>query len=423
MKLLSKVFGRKEEKGGFRVLTGREIGEMLNAIRGFGESSSGEYVGPDTAMRAAAVFACVGVLAEAVAQLPLKLYRDRPDGGKDVARDHSLYRLLHDQPNPWMTAFEWREMGMAHLCLRGNHYAFLNRSRGGEIMEILPIPSDAVTCERNNDWSLKYTVDFGTGQGLQAVPESNMFHVRFRSLDGYRGISPIAYAREAIGLALATEKHGARLFRNGARPGGVLEHPSKMSPEAAARFKEQWQAAFSGENAHKTALLEEGMKFNALSMTSEDAQYLETRKFQTADIARIFRVPLHMIQETEKSTSWGSGIEQMTIGFTRFTLLPWLVRWEQAISRCMIGRDERDTVTPRHSVEGMERGDFKSRFAGYQIAIASGILSPNEVRALENMNPREGGDEYMSPLNMRLGGNDGTQAGDEPRPREDDNAA
>lgn len=279
-------------------------------------------------------------------------------------------------------------------------------------MEILPIPSDAVTCERNNDWSLKYTVDFGTGQGLQAVPESNMLHVRFRSLDGYRGISPIAYAREAIGLALATEKHGARLFRNGARPGGVLEHPAKMSPEAAARFKEQWQAAFSGENAHKTALLEEGMKFNALSMTSEDAQYLETRKFQTADIARIFRVPLHMIQETEKSTSWGSGIEQMTIGFTRFTLLPWLVRWEQAISRCMIGRDERDTVTPRHSVEGMERGDFKSRFAGYQIAIASGILSPNEVRALENMNPREGGDEYMSPLNMRVGadGNAGPNA-------------
>lgn len=404
MKLLSKIFGRGEAKSVDRVaLTPREISDMISALRGYGESSSGENVTPASAMRCAAVFACVGILSESVAQLPLKVYKERPGGGKDVAKNHSLYRLLHSAPNEWMTSFEWREMGMADLCLRGNHYAFKTIVRG-EVRELLPIPAAAVTVKQNQDWSLVYKVNFGHGQGQQDVPAANMLHVRYRTLNGFEGISPIGYARESIGLSMATEKHGARLFRNGARPGGVLEHPGRMSDEAAKRFKEQWQEAFTGANVHKTALLEEGMKFNALTMTSEDAQYLETRKYQTEEIARIYRVPLHLIQSTEKSTSWGSGIEQMTIGFVRFVLLPWLVRWEQAIERDLLTEKDRETHFVQHLVEGMERGDIKSRYEAYQTAIQNGIMSPNEVRAKENMNPREGGDDYLSPLNMRVNG-------------------
>lgn len=404
MTLLSRIFGKREQKGTpILARTPESIGELLRALTGYGEAASGEHVSPDTAMHCAAVFACVGVLSESVAQLPLKLYRERPDGGKDPVRDHPLFRILHRQPNPWMTSFEWREMAMTHLCLRGNHFAFINRV-GGQVRELLPIPPDCVTVEQNADWSLTYRVNFGSGRGIETVPPGNMLHVRYRSLNGYTGISPIAYARESIGLAVATEKHGARLFKNNARPGGVLEHPGTMNEDAAARFMRQWQAAFTGENAHRTALLEEGMTFRALTMTSEDAQYLETRRFQTEDIARIYRVPLHMIQETTKTTSWGSGIEHMTIGFVRFTLLPWLVRWEQAIERDLLPDDERGNLSPSFLVDGMERGDIKSRYESYQIAIQNGILNPNEVRAKENLNPRHGGDDYLTPLNMRVNG-------------------
>lgn len=401
--LLTKIFGRRELKseGTRTAVTPQEIGMMLAGLFG-SESSSGEHITPETAMRCAAVFSCVGVLSESVAQLPLKIYRENKDGGKDVAKDHPLYALLNRQPNPWMTAFEWREMGEAWLCLRGNHYAFINRVRG-EVREILPLPTDAVTVERNADWSLTYKVNFGNGRGLETVPAANMLHIRYRTLDGYRGISPISYAREPIGLALATEKHGARLFKNGARPSGILQHPNKMSDDAAARFKKSWQEAFTGENVHKTALLEENMTFNPLTMTSEDAQYLETRRFQTAEIARIYRVPLHMIQETEKATSWGSGIESMSTGFVRDTLTPWLTRWEQALMRDLLTDEEKKDMYIKHVVAGMVRGDMKTRFASYNVAIMSGIMSPNEARALEEMDKRDGGDEYLSPMNMRLG--------------------
>lgn len=400
----AKVFGGFEAKSDVRMaVTPDQLAALISGFGG-GESSSGEHVTHETAMRCAAVFSCVGVLSESVAQLPLKLYREIKGGGKEVVKDHPLHRLLNRQPNEWMTAFEWREMGEAWLCLTGNHYAFVNRDSRGRVSEILPLPSDRVTVEQNSDWTLKYTVSFGNGRGQEVVPAANMLHIRYRTKNGFQGISPIGYARESIGLALATEKHGARLFKNGARPGGVLEHPGRMSEEAAVRFKAQWQAAFSGENSHKTALLEDGMKFSPNTMTSEDAQYLETRRFQTADIARIFRVPLHMIQETEKSTSFGTGIESITIGFVRFTLLPWLVRWEQALMRDLLTREEQGLYSIEHMVEGMERGDIKSRYAAYNIGIMSGILSPNEVRAKENLNPRDGGDEFLTPMNMRVEG-------------------
>jgi HK97 family phage portal protein len=412
--LLTKIAGIFQAKqAGIRTAhTASEIAELFASINGYGDSSSGERVSLESAQRVSAVFACIGVLAESVAQLPLKVYKQLPDGGKEVAAEHHLLPLISRQPNPWMTAFEWREMAQAWLCAEGNHYAFLNRV-GGKVREILPLPSSSVSVERNQDWSLKYRVNFGEGRGQQDVPAANMLHIRYRTLNGYKGVSIIGHARESIGLALATEKHGARLFRNNARPGGVLETDKSMSEAAVKRFKDNWQDAFTGANAHKTAVLEEGMKFNPMTMTSEDAQYLETRRFQVAEIARMYRVPLHMIGETERSTSWGSGIESMTIGFTRFTLLPWLIRWEQALMRDLLSEEEKQDHTIRHVVGGMERGDMKSRFAAYQVGIQNGWMSPNEVRELEEMNHREGGDIYLTPTNMRIGNGNETDPGDE----------
>lgn len=418
--LINKMFsGLRFKSESIRTaVTPDEIAALISSFTGYGDVSSGERVTHESAMRVSAVFSCVGVLSESVAQLPLKIYKTMPNGGREVDTEHPLLPLLSRQPNEWMTAFEWREMGEAWLCYTGNHYAFINRVRG-KVYEILPLPSDCVTVERNDDWSLKYTVNFGGGRGQQIVPAENMLHIRYRTKNGYQGISPIGYARESIGLALAMEKHGARLFRNNARPGGVLETEKSMSVEALKRFKENWQDAFTGANAHKTAVLEEGMKFKPMTMTSEDAQFLETRRFQTAEIARIFRVPLHMIGETEKSTSWGSGIESMTIGFSRFTLLPWLVRWEQALVRDLLTKEEKNTHTIKHVLAGMERGDMKSRYGAYQIGIQNGWMSPNEVRDLEEMNHREGGDIYLTPKNMRIGADDEDTGASGTKPKEE----
>lgn len=402
--------GLARKSGDVRVAcTPAQIAEMMHGFAA--PVSSGEHVTEESAMRTSAVFACVGILSESVAQLPLKLYRDDGKGGKVVAREHHLHRLISRRPNPWMTAFEWREMGQMWLCLNGNHYAFKVKDGEGKILEILPIPSSAVSVRRLDNWDLVYTVNFGDGRGQREVPAADMIHVRFRAKDGYRGISPIGWARESIGLALATEKHGARLFANNARPGVILETPKQLSPEAAKRFKEDWQAAFTGENAHKTAVLEEGMTAKPLSMTSEDAQFLETRRFQIAEIARFYRVPPHMLGETEKSTSWGTGIESMTAEFVRFTLQPWIERWDQALTRDLLTEDEQDIYTIEHLVDGMERGDIKSRYAAYNIGIMSGILSANECRAKENLPKREGGDIYLTPSNMRIGTDDENDLG------------
>lgn len=411
MSIISKIFGKPEKKEVVASAnTPDEIARIM--LAGGGESASGEMVSPSTAMRCAAVFACVGVLSESVAQLPIKVFRE-VDGGKEVAKDHPLYTLLHARPNAWMDSFEYRELAMTHLALRGNHYAFKVAVDGGRtVKELLPIPPECVTVKQEDDYSITYRVNFGSNRGTEIVTPDRMFHVRFRSLDGIAGISPIGYARESIGLAIATEKHGARLFKNGARPGGLLKHPRTMSEDAAKRFMKSWHEAFSGASLHKTALLEEGMEFQTLSMTSEDAQFLETRRFQTEDIARIYRVPLHMIQETTKTTSWGSGLEEMTLGFLKFTLLPWLRRWESAIQRQLVAPQDQGEYFAEFVVDGMERGDIKSRYEAYQLAITNGIMSPNEIRARENLNRRDGGDDFFTPLNMTTGrANDGDNDG------------
>jgi len=384
---------------------------ILDLVRltlyGGAEAESGEYVSPETALRCSAVYSCVGILAESIAQLPLKLYR-RTAGGKEEVEESPLRRILGWKPNEWQTSFEFREMAMQHLCLRGNFYAYKVTDSRDEVRELLPLHPDQVTVEQRPDWSLAYRITFNDGR-QETVDKSRIFHVRYRTLDGVRGISPILYHRDTVGLALTTLKHGSRVFRNGALPTGILQHPGKLSKESLERLRESWEASYGGANSGKTAILEEGMTFTGLTMSNEDMQYLETRAFQVEDIARIYRVPLHMIQSVEKSTSWGSGIENMSLGFVQFTLLPWIRRLESAIWRDLIPDREKESVFPEFLVDGLLRGDIKSRYTAYQLAIQSGIMSPNEVRAKENLNPRPGGDDYMSPLNMRLTGPDGDE--------------
>lgn len=396
MRWLDRIMGRKSASANWA--------NMIRAVLygGGGESESGEFVSPDTALRCSAVYACVGLLAETVAQLPVKLYRRRKDRGADEDREHPLWRLVARSPNAWQTSFEFREMAMQHLCLRGNFYAYKVRDNRGIVRELLPLPPDAVTVEQDDGWDLVYKIAF-KNRGAETVAPRNVLHLRYRTLDGIRGLNPIAYHRETVGLSLATLRHGARLFKNHAKPGGVLKHPGALTDRALARLKESWEASYGGANVGKTAILEEGMDYLPLTMSNSDAQYIETRRFAVEDIARIYRVPLHEVQSTEKTTSWGSGIEQMSIAFVTRTLLPWLRRWESTLARDLFEPDEQGELEFRFLVEGMMRGDTKSRYEAYGIAIDKGWMSPNEVRAKEDLNPREGGDDYLTPLNMRVG--------------------
>ncbi len=361
-------------------------------------SNSGVTVTCDTAMRCTTVYACVRVLAESVAQLPLITYRRRKDGGKDRATEHWLYSLLHDSPNEWQTSFEFREMMMGHVLLRGNAYAFINRLQSGRVVELLPLHPDRVEPKQDKDFRITYTITDENG-AQQVLRREQIFHIKGLSSNGLVGLNPIEQHRESIGLALATEEHGSRLFSNGANPSGVLEHPMKLSKEAQQRLKETFEEKTTGLlNAHKPMILEEGMKWSQMGMTSEDSQFLETRKFQRNDIASMFRVPPHKIGDLERATF--SNIEHQALEFVTDSLMPNLKRWEQAIHMALLTEKDRKTIFVEFLVDGLLRGDIKTRYEAYAKAITNGILSPNEVRSLENLNPRDGGDEYLTPLNM-----------------------
>jgi HK97 family phage portal protein len=404
-----KIFDRlKAAYKALKIATNPEqLEEMIRGVYGGGPTESGESVTPTRAMQQAAVFTCVRVLGESVAQLPFNLYRSRDDGGSDKMTTHPLYRLLHYQPNEWQTSFEFREYLMACLNLRGNFYAFKNyvgSGRNRKIAELLPLHPDTVTVVQDEKRNILYEVQIPNA-AKQTVPQKNMLHIKGLSLDGVAGVSPIRYQREAIGLAMAAEKHGARVFKNGARPSVILKHPGSLTDEAAQRLKNNWETAYGGENVGKTAVLENGMGVETISMTNEDAQYLETRKFQRSEIAGIYRVPAHLVNDLEKATF--SNIEHQSVNFVVHSLNPWLVRIEQAIWRDLLTPEEQaEGYYTRFNVDGLLRGDSKSRAEALKIQRENGIINANEWRALENMNPIDGGDVYLTPLNMRQNGVD-----------------
>ena len=395
--------------------------EMQEFIRGVdvdmgGGSASGVRVDELRAMQTSAVYACVKILAETVASLPLHLYKKGKNGKNETAEQHPLFSCLYESPNEEMTSFEFRETMMTSLLLWGNAYARKIR-KNGHVAELWYLKPNLMTVERDSQTgSIKYTYSDDIKNQTFVYSPDQVFHVKGLSIDGVLGLSPIAQAREAVGLSLATEQYGAKFFGNGARPGGVLEHPGILKdPE---KLRESWNKVYQGtRNSHKVAVLEEGMKYHTIGIAPEDAQFLETRKYQVNEICRIFRVPPHLVGDLERATF--SNIEHQSIEFVQHTIRPWLVRWEQAISRSLLDEKERLLYFAKFNVDGLMRGDYKSRMEGYAIGRQNGWLSINDIRRLEDMSlvpVEQGGDDYLVNGNMTAaavgkekeeGGNDG----------------
>lgn len=365
-----------------------------------GMSAAGMSVTAESAMRAAAVFSCVRVLAEAVASLPLILYRRLPDGGKERATDHPMSSVVGRSPNGWQTRFEWVETSMAHLCLRGASYSRIAIDGKGR-RQLIPMHPDRVRADMLDSGKIAYEYHPVRG-GVQVLLQDEVLRVPFMVLDGVTPVSVIGQQRESIGATLAAQDYGARFFANDARPtGGYVSWETGnrfKDDEEERKFRENWQRYMTGPNRHKTAFLKSGMKFNELGMTNDDAQFLDTRKYQRSEIAGMFRVPLHMIGDLERSTN--NNIEHQGIEFVVHTLGPWLARWEQALSRDLLTETEQDEYFFEFLTAGLLRGDATARSAYFQRAILTGWMSRNEVRAIDNLNKAPGLDEYIVPVNM-----------------------
>ena len=364
----------------------------------FGRSSSGNFVDEISAMSNSVVFACVKVLAESVASLPLHFYR-YTENGKERAIDHKLYKLLHDAPNDRITSFVFREMLMTQLLLWGNAYAWLRLDEKGNVQEIIPLESSKMSVNYDDDWNITYTYSLGK-YGLIKLPNWQILHIYGLGFDGLIGYSPIAMARNAIGLSIACEEHGSKFFSNGARPSGILKTPTIIKDPS--KLRESWERAYGGsENAGKVAILEQGLEYQPISIPNSDAQFLETRRFQIEEIARIFRVPLHLLNDLSHATF--SNIEHQSLDFVVHTLTPWLVRWEQALNQSLIPPNDRDKYFFKFNTGGLLRGDIKSRYEAYAIGRQQGFLSSNDIRELEDLNlipADEGGNSYLVNGNM-----------------------
>ena len=357
-------------------------------------------------MQMTAVYSCVRILSEAVAGLPLHLYKYTDSDGKALTHDHPLYRLLHDEPNPEMSSFVFRETLITHLLLWGNAYAQIIRNGKNEIVALYPLMPNKMSVDRDESERLYYTYYRGSDEAIKdkefavTLQPTDVLHIPGLGFDGLVGYSPIAMAKNAIGMAIACEEYGANFFANGAAPGGVLEHPGTIKDPQ--RVRESWQSTFGGSgNANKIAVLEKGMKYTPIGISPEQAQFLETRKFQINEIARIFRVPPHMVGDLEKSSF--SNIEQQSLEFVKYTLDPWVIRWEQSIQRSLLSKDEKAAYFVKFNLEGLLRGDYQSRMNGYAIGRQNGWMSANDIRELENLDriPAEnGGDLYLINGNM-----------------------
>ena len=367
----------------------------------FGRANSGEQVDEKSAMQIATVYACVRLLAESVAQLPLHLYKVTEPDGQEKANDHPLYKILYREPNPEMTSFSYWEAVMTHLLLWGNSYSQIVRDGKNTVLGLYPLLPENVEIDRTDKGELYYIYHAYTNEVPGETNKDIIFrrdeilHIPGLSFNGLVGFSPIAMMKNSLGTTMAVEKYGSSFFKNGAQPAGVLQHPNLLKdPEKVRR---QWNEAYGGAgNAHKVAVLEEGMTYKPISLPPEDSQFLSTREFGVEEICRIFRVPPHMVQDLKRATF--SNIEHQSIDFVVHTLDPWLVRIEKAIVKDLLVEDEKDQFFPKFNVDGLLRGDYKSRMDGYSIGISTGIISPNEARRKENMPPlpeEEGGDFHI----------------------------
>lgn len=361
-----------------------------------------KMVSEEQALRLTAVYSCVRILSEALAGLPLHLYRHMERGGKAKALEHPLYRVLHDEPNPEMTSFVFRETMMVNLLLWGNAYAQIIRNGKGDVLSLYPLRASQMRVSRDEQGRIVYVYTPTDQSRFDQVVLSprEVLHIPGLGFDGLIGYSPVQMVQNAVNVGRACDEYGASFFENGAQPGGVLEHPGTIKdPE---RLRQAWQNAFGGsKNANKIAVLEEGMKYSPISLSPEASQFLETRKFQLNEIARIYRVPPHMIGDLEKSSF--SNIEQQSLEFVKYTLAPWVSRWEQSVHRTLLSETDKTTYFVKFNLEGLLRGDYQSRMAGYATARQNGWMSANDIRSLEDLDlisEEEGGNLYLVNGNM-----------------------
>jgi HK97 family phage portal protein len=363
------------------------------------DSEAGEMVNANRAMMQTTVWACTRIISEAIAQLPLQLQQQK-NGQWQTISDHAALDLLA-QPNGWQTQHEFLAMLVTWMELQGNGYALKSSGRTGGPKILIPVRSDEVEVEQDDKWKIRYKY-----QGRTYTP-AQMLHLRNFTTESYKGLSTIANARNSIGLALAMEKHGAGVFKNGATVGLVIETPGDLGEAVYERLDRRLSDKYAGAaRAHRSLILEGGAKAGSIGMNNEDSQWIESRGFNKSEIATLFGVPDFMLNSTEKSTTWGSGLEQLFQAFVRITLKPRMSRIGQRLVRELLPEQERRTSRFIFDTDQMTMGEFESRMTGYSTAVQSGVLNPNEARELEGRNPREGGDDYLTPMNMTTGNPD-----------------
>lgn len=393
--------GKASPEGGVSVETRDVSGDydhLLQQILAQFKSKAGKTVNAETALYSSAVTACVRVLAETMASLPLAVFR-RDKAKRVAAPDYYLHPLLHDSPHPLLTAFEFIELGMGHLCLRGNFYCFKEVNRSGQILSLTPLLPQNMQVTINPDGKTRQ-YNYTDVQGKPRIfQEDEIWHLKGLSLDGILGVSPITIAREAIGLALAIEDYSARFYANDARPGGLLTSPGMLSPDAQTRLKKAITDSTTGENRFKLLVLEQGLKWESVGLSQGDAQFLETRHFQIEEIARVFRVPCFLIGHSSGSTPQTyASAEQFMLSFVTHTIRPWCVRWEKSINHYLISpADRAKGYFAGFNLDALLRGDTSTRFGAYSQAITARIMNPNECRAKENLPPYDGGDAFINP--------------------------
>jgi HK97 family phage portal protein len=381
-----------------KAMTSEELSKMILSVFGGGMTSSGQSITYDTAMQVIDVHSCIKIKANSIAQLPCHLYKE-VDGKKEKAKDLLLYRLLHDQPNEWMTAPELWGMTSACLDLSGNSYSLKVGLPGRETKEIIPLPIGRVEqVIQQPDYGLFYKVRRPDNSGSDMIPGNRIMHVRDLTLNGYIGLKTIEYAKEPIGLDVAMEKHGAKLFSHGTMIGGVLQMPGSFKDRTMAqKFLDDFNENYSSvENAHKTALLEQGVTWQKMAMTSVDSQFLEARNFQKKQIVDLFfGLPLSMLQSGDKVATYASA-DAFDLEYVKYALTPRLVNIEKAIFRDLLTEEQKENYFAKFSTGGLLRGDTAARTAYYEGMVNIEAMSPNEVRELEDMNPYKGGDEYRT---------------------------
>lgn len=374
-----------------------DINVVMTEILRENRKSAGNSVTPGNALSVTAYWACLRVLSETVGSLPLITYERLPQG-KARAQQHRLYRLLHDQPNELMTAISLRETMTLHMASWGNAYALLIYDESGQVVEIWPMRPDRVLEKRTQGNRRLYHYQWDNGR-MEWLSNDEVWQIPGLGGNGLDGYSVATLFRRSLGLAMDTEEFGSRFFSNDARPGIILEHPGKLGDVAHKNLRESIDEDHLGvEKSHRPMILEEGMKLHEVGIPPEDAQFLQTRQFQVREIARMFRMPPHMIQDLEQATF--ANIEHQGIEFVVHTLRPYLVRWEQGILKDLINERERGRIYAEHLVDGLLRGDIKSRYEAYAVGRQNGWLSANDIRELENMNPIDGGNVYLVPMNM-----------------------